>query len=174
MGKSEIICRMMFDRSLGLFDVIYLGGIVKAIMGMVLLIAPAVAYSMCYTVWDSSNKVVYESSHTPVALDGASGSNLVQERFPGGHLIIEPRDCYAESYAPIPVGMSGHGMGSGHSSSGGMGISGGYVSSSTPSGAGYSSGSLSSSSNGYQPTYTGPRGGVYHMSSTGNKVYHKR
>lgn len=65
----------------------------KIIVMPILLLIPLVAQSMCYTVYDASDKLLYQSTNSPVSLKGSSLREAVQQRFPGGAMIITNGIC---------------------------------------------------------------------------------
>jgi hypothetical protein len=50
------------------------------------------AHSMCYIVEDEQGRALYVSERAPVDMSVESPSKLVQEQFPGGHILIVT-DC---------------------------------------------------------------------------------
>lgn len=65
----------------------------KLILLSLMLGVSSVAHSMCYKVYDASNELIFSSTATPIRLGGPSPSANVQERFPGGHMVILHSDC---------------------------------------------------------------------------------
>lgn len=64
----------------------------KAIFALAMILMPVAAQSMCYTVYDASDKLVYRSTNSPVSLKGSLGE-AVQQRFPGGAMLITNGNC---------------------------------------------------------------------------------
>ncbi len=65
----------------------------KVILLSLLMGFSAATQAMCYQVYDASNELIFSSTATPIRLDGPSPSASVQERFPGGHMVILHSDC---------------------------------------------------------------------------------
>ena len=59
----------------------------KPLLMATLLLIPVAAKAMCYTVYDASDKMIYRSATSPVALKG-SLREAVQQRFPGSAMTI--------------------------------------------------------------------------------------
>lgn len=65
----------------------------KVILLSLLMGISVATQAMCYKVYDASNELIFSSTATPIRLDGPSPSASVQERFPGGHMVILHSDC---------------------------------------------------------------------------------
>lgn len=65
----------------------------KVILLFLLMGISAATQAMCYEVFDASNELIFSSTASPIRLDGPSPSASVQERFPGGHMVILHSDC---------------------------------------------------------------------------------
>lgn len=65
----------------------------KVILLSLLMGISAATQAMCYEVFDASNELIFSSTASPIRLDGPSPSASVQERFPGGHMVIRHSDC---------------------------------------------------------------------------------
>lgn len=52
-------------------------------------VVPIAAHADCFTVVDAKNRIVYQSTSTPVNLAGSIGTEMAR-RYPGRHLIISP------------------------------------------------------------------------------------
>jgi hypothetical protein len=57
-----------------------------------LLLISMAAHSMCYTVFDASDRMIFRSTKSPVSLSG-SMREAVQERFPGATMTITNEIC---------------------------------------------------------------------------------
>lgn len=58
---------------------------------LALLAAPALASASCYSVFTSQNRLVYQSTATPIDLSRRI-SDAMRERFPGGYFVMVPGD----------------------------------------------------------------------------------
>jgi len=59
---------------------------------VVLAALPATAAANCYSVYDSQNRLVFQSTVTPIDLSGRI-SETMRQRFPGTYLIMLPDDA---------------------------------------------------------------------------------
>lgn len=64
----------------------------KTLCVPLLLLVSINAQAMCYTVYDSSDKLLFRSTKTPVSLSG-SLQEAVQQRFPGASMTITNENC---------------------------------------------------------------------------------
>ena len=55
------------------------------------LVLPGLANANCYSIYDAKNQLVFQSTISPVDLSKRISESM-RERFPGGHLIIDPND----------------------------------------------------------------------------------
>lgn len=83
-------------------------------LAFLLGVAASPAGAECFTVYDSAQRIVYQSDATPIDLSGPIAPAL-QERFPGGQLVITgARDCmFVSSASPVSVLVGPAGVGSG-------------------------------------------------------------
>jgi hypothetical protein len=73
-------------------------------MAMLFTAVASPAGAECFTVYDSAQRIVYQSDTTPIDLAGPIAPAL-HKRFPGGQLVITgARDCmFVSSASPVSV-----------------------------------------------------------------------
>jgi len=60
----------------------------KTIFALLALSVSTAAFSECYSIYSSSNELVWQSTVPPVPMNTASLSAEVQKKVPKGHLVI--------------------------------------------------------------------------------------
>jgi len=68
----------------------------------VLLVLPSVASANCYSIYDTNNRLAFQSTIAPVDLSTRI-SDAMRARFPGGHLIMVPDDSDCREYRTGPT-----------------------------------------------------------------------
>jgi len=68
----------------------------------VLLVLPSVASANCYSIYDATNRLAFQSTIAPVDLSTRI-SDAMRARFPGGHLIMVPDDSDCREYRTGPT-----------------------------------------------------------------------
>ncbi len=64
----------------------------KTLLLGIMLAIPTAAHTMCYSVFNASDKLIFRSGKSPVSLSGSIGA-AVQQRFPGGHMTMFDEPC---------------------------------------------------------------------------------
>ena len=68
----------------------------------VLLVLPSLASANCYSIYDTKNRLAFQSTIAPVDLSTRISESM-RARFPGGHLIMIPDDSDCREYRTGPT-----------------------------------------------------------------------
>jgi len=68
----------------------------------VVLVLPSLASANCYSIYDTNNRLAFQSTIAPVDLSTRI-SDAMRARFPGGHLIMVPDDSDCREYRTGPT-----------------------------------------------------------------------
>ncbi|MDQ6640605.1 MAG: hypothetical protein M3Z15_13225 [Pseudomonadota bacterium] len=73
-----------------------------ALLCLAALVAPSLASANCYSIYDTKNRLAFQSSVAPIDLSTRI-SDSMRARFPGGHLIMIPDDSGCREYRTGPT-----------------------------------------------------------------------
>jgi len=145
--------------------------VIKTSAILMCILFSSVAHSEFYLLYDSSNKLIISGQTPPFDISYPPINDEYKEsKKRGEHLIIQSVGTDSFNYSPIGLANSSAGQSldvSGNVLDKRLG-SANYVTSP------YANNNYSTNERSSYTEHTGPKGGIYHYSASGKKVYKKR